>query len=76
MQISLPKLPEEKKLSIQAILTLVNHGIFQFGNSMSLIFINLYLWRLTQNLAVNGAFNLIALLTAPLTTLIIGKAAK
>lgn len=40
--------PKKKLLSNQAVITLVNHTIFQFGNSLSLIFINLYLWRLTK----------------------------
>lgn len=69
-------IPMEKKLSSQALITLVNHTIFQFGNSLSLIFVNLYLWRLTNSLLINGLFNLIALLSAPLATILIGKIAK
>ncbi len=68
--------PQEKVLSNQAIITLINHTVFQFGNSLSLIFVNLYLWRLTNSLWINGLFNLIALLSAPLATIIIGKLVK
>lgn len=70
------RIPEEKQLSRQAILTLVNHTIFQLGNSLSVIFINLYLWRLTNSLWINGLFNLIALLAAPVATWAMGRMAK
>ncbi|OIJ14663.1 MFS transporter [Anaerobacillus alkalilacustris] len=70
------RVPKEKRLSRQAIITLSNHGIFQFGNSLSNIFVNLYLWRLTNDLWINGAYNLITLLAAPLATILIGKIAK
>jgi len=69
-------MPNKKQLSNQAIITLVNHTVFQFGNSLSLIFVNLYLWRLTESLMINGLFNLISLLSAPFATIIIGKIAK
>lgn len=73
-------MPEQKhrdrKLSKEAKTTLINHGIYQFANALSLIFVNLYLWRLTGDLWVNGAYNLIALLSAPLATMYIGKVAK
>ncbi|MCK0471582.1 MFS transporter [Halalkalibacter sp. APA_J-10(15)] len=67
---------KEKRLSKQAVLTLVNHTIFQFGNSLSLIFINLYLWRLTESLMVNGLFNVTAIMAQAVTTLLIGRLAK
>ena len=70
------KVPKEKRLSEQAVITLVNHTIFQFGNSLSLIFINLYLWRLTESLLVNGLFNLTAILSQAIATILIGKIAK
>lgn len=70
------QLSQEKRLSKEAIITLVNHTVYQFGNSLSLIFINLYLWRLTNSLLINGLFNLIAILTQALTTLLVGKFAK
>ncbi|MFC4321366.1 MFS transporter [Litchfieldia salsa] len=69
-------LSKEQRLSEQAVLTLVIHAIYQFGNSLSLIFINLYLWRLTNDLFINGLFNLIAILTQGITTFLIGKYAK
>lgn len=65
-----------KKLAPQAIQILVNHGIYQFGNSLSIIFVNLYLWRLTNSLWINGLYNLIAILTQAATTFSIGKMAK
>ncbi|UOE93050.1 MFS transporter [Alkalihalobacillus sp. LMS39] len=68
--------PKEKRLSNQAVYTLINHAIFQFGNSLSIIFINLYLWRLTESLLVNGVFNLTAILSQGVATLVIGKFAK
>lgn len=70
------KVPKEKRLSEQAVITLVNHTIFQFGNSLSLIFINLYLWRLTESLLVNGLFNLTAILSQAIATILIGRIAK
>ncbi|MCT8139599.1 MFS transporter [Anaerobacillus sp. CMMVII] len=70
------RVQKEKRLSRQAIITLTNHGIFQFGNSLSVIFVNLYLWRLTNDLWINGAYNLITLLSAPIATILIGKIAK
>ncbi|WP_416151161.1 MFS transporter [Salipaludibacillus sp. HK11] len=70
------KLPNEKRLSQLAITTLTNHTIFHFGNSLSLIFLNLYLWRLTNSLCINGLFNLIAILSQALVTLSVGKIAK
>ncbi|CAM4039213.1 hypothetical protein L1N85_07050 [Paenibacillus alkaliterrae] len=64
------------RLSDEANITLFNHGIYQFGNALSLILVNLYLWRLTNDLWINGAFNFIALITAPIATMYIGKIAK
>ncbi|MDL4840276.1 MFS transporter [Aquibacillus rhizosphaerae] len=67
---------ENKQLAPQAVQILVNHAIYQFGNSLSIIFVNLYLWRLTNSLWVNGLYNLIAILTQAATTFSIGKVAK
>lgn len=64
------------RLTADAKITLFNHGIYQFGNALSAILVNLYLWRLASDLWMNGAFNLITLCTAPLSTLFIGKIAK
>ncbi|NOV01719.1 MFS transporter [Paenibacillus planticolens] len=66
----------EKQLSLQAKSTLLNHGIYQFGNALAGVFISLYLWKLTNDLWINGAFQLIMLLSAPIATIYIGKIAK
>ncbi|MCI3923034.1 MFS transporter [Paenibacillus sp. TRM 82003] len=60
----------------EAKITLFNHGIFQFGNALSVVLVNLYLWRLTNDLWINGAFNFITLISAPLATMYIGRIAK
>ncbi len=70
------KLDKEKRLSKDAINILINHAIFQFGGSLSIIFVNLYLWRLTNSLWVNGMYNLVALLAQAATTIMIGKMSK
>lgn len=54
-----PPVPEEKRLSGQARLSLFIHWCFQLGSSMSAVFLNLYLWRLTESLTVNALYNLI-----------------
>ncbi|GGG16485.1 MFS transporter [Paenibacillus abyssi] len=56
--------------------SLLNHGIYQFGNALAVVLVHLYLWRLTNDMWVNGAFNLITLLAAPLASVYIGKIAK
>lgn len=66
----------KKKLSSQAVQILFNHGIYQFGNSLSIIFVNLYLWRLTNSLWISGMYNLIAILAQAVTTFLIGKRSK
>ncbi|WP_163580294.1 MFS transporter [Gracilibacillus saliphilus] len=70
------KLNKEKHLSSHAINILINHAIFQFGGSLSIIFVNLYLWRLTNSLWVNGLYNLVAILSQAATTFFIGKISK
>ncbi|RDE27411.1 MFS transporter [Parageobacillus thermoglucosidasius] len=70
------QLAQEKKLSQQAVITLFNHSVYHFGNSLSTIFLNIYLWRLTNSLLINGLFNLIAIFSQALTTFSIGKVAK
>ncbi|WP_223701483.1 MFS transporter [Sutcliffiella deserti] len=76
MNIDRFKVPKEKRFSEQAVITLMNQSIFQFGNSLSMIFINLYLWRLTNSLLINGLFNLIAILSQGIMTIFLGKMAK
>lgn len=52
------------------------HGCFQFGASMSGLFLNLYLWRLTESLWINGMFNVIVYSTIPLAFALGGWIAK
>lgn len=59
-------LPPERRLSKEAVTALVIHSCFQFGASMSGLFLNLYLWRLTQDLAVNALYNLIVFAVTPI----------
>lgn len=70
------KLKHTQRLSTHAKNVLINHAIFQFGGSLSVIFVNLYLWRLTNDLWVNGMYNLVALLAQAVTTFGIGKMSK
>jgi YQGE family putative transporter len=58
--------PAEKRLSKDAITSLVIHSFFQFGASMSGVFLNLYLWRLTQSLWINGMFSFITYAIVPI----------
>ncbi|MFC4402702.1 MFS transporter [Gracilibacillus xinjiangensis] len=67
---------KEKRLSKHAVNILINHAIFQFGGSLSIIFVNLYLWRLTNSIWVNGMYNLVAILAQAATTFLIGKMSK
>ncbi|MEH7381589.1 MFS transporter [Bacillus sp. JJ1533] len=70
------RVDKARRLNQQAVISLINHAIYQFGNSMSLIFLNIYLWRLTNSLLINAVFNLVALLAQAVTTFSIGKFAK
>ncbi|WP_241674953.1 MFS transporter [Paenibacillus luteus] len=58
-------LPPESRLSKVAVTALIIHCCFQFGASMSGLFLNLYLWRLTQDLTVNGIYNIIVFILTP-----------
>jgi YQGE family putative transporter len=69
-------IPEEKKLSSDAKVSLMIHSFFQFGASMSGVFLNLYLWRLTHSLWVNGVYNILAWLISPLALILGGWLAK
>lgn len=71
-----PPVPEEKRLSGQAKLSLFVHWCFQLGSSMSAVFLNLYLWRLTESLAVNGLYNIILYGLSPLGFAIAGRWVK
>lgn len=66
----------ERRLGKDAVTALIIHGCFQFGASMSGLFLNLYLWRLTQDLYVNGIYNIIVFLFTPLAFAVGGKITK
>ena len=70
------QLPPESRLGKQAVTALIIHCCFQFGASMSGLFLNLYLWRLTQDLAVNGIYNIVVFLFSPLAFALGGWIAK
>jgi len=55
----------DRRLSGEAVLTIGIHSLFQFGASMAGLFLNLYLWRLTEDLAVNGIYNIVVFLLTP-----------
>jgi YQGE family putative transporter len=59
------QVPEEKKLSRDAVISLVIHSFFTFGASMSGVFLNLYLWRLTHSLTVTGNYNMVLYAMVP-----------
>jgi YQGE family putative transporter len=71
-----PKVAPEQQLSREARVALFIHGCFQFGASMSGLFLNLYLWRLTENLVINGIFNIIVYGMTPIAFAIGGWIAK
>jgi YQGE family putative transporter len=58
-------IPPKRRISQEAALTITIHSLFQFGASMAVLFLNLYLWRLTENLTVNGIYSIIAFLMTP-----------
>ncbi|MEO3943891.1 MFS transporter [Gorillibacterium sp. CAU 1737] len=68
--------PPEKRLSQDAKLSLIIHFLFQFGASMSGVFLNLYLWRLTESLTINGIYNIINFGISPFAFAVGGWLAK
>lgn len=64
-QNGLESVPEEKRLSKDAVISLWIHSFFIFGASMSGVFLTLYLWRLTESLWVSGMYQVIAFMIAP-----------
>ena len=70
------KVTAELQLSKEARIALFIHGCFQFGASMSGLFLNLYLWRLTEDLVINGVFNIIVYGMTPFAFAIGGWIAK
>ncbi len=69
-------LPESQRLGKDAVTALVIHCCFQFGASMSGLFLNLYLWRLTEDLTINGLYNIIVFVLTPPAFAIGGWIAK
>ncbi len=69
-------LATERRLSREAILTITIHSIFQFGASMAGLFLNLYLWRLTEDLTVNGVYTIINFILTPIGFAVGGWIAK
>ncbi|HZG57540.1 MFS transporter [Paenibacillus sp.] len=68
--------PPEKRLSREAATTIALHSFFQLGASMSGVFLTLYLWRLTESLAVNALYSLLSFAVGPLAFAVAGKFAK
>lgn len=68
--------PPDRRLSREAALTITIHSLFQFGASMAGLFLNLYLWRLTEDLVVNGVYNIVLYATTPLGFALGGWIAK
>lgn len=66
----------DKMLSSDAKLSLFIHWSFTLGASMSGVFLNLYLWRLTESLAVNGGYNMIVFALTPFAFAWAGKWVK
>lgn len=66
----------ERRLSREAILTITIHSIFQFGASMAGLFLNLYLWRLTEDLTVNGIYTIVNFIMTPIGFAVGGWIAK
>jgi len=69
-------LPQELKLSAEAKLSLIIHAFFQLGASMSGMFLNIYLWRLTEDLTINALFNVINFAIGPFVFALGGYIAK
>lgn len=70
------KSASDLQLSKEARVALLIHGCFQFGASMSGLFLNLYLWRLTEDLVINGIFNIIVYGMTPIAFALGGWIAK
>lgn len=68
--------PPERKLGNEAKVSLLIHSFFQFGASMSGVFLNLYLWRLTESIWVNGMYNIINYGLAPFAFMLGGWLTK
>lgn len=69
-------LPPDQRLGRDAVTALIIHSCFQFGASMSGLFLNLYLWRLTQDLTINAVYNIISFAITPAAFALGGLIAK
>ncbi|ANE49116.1 hypothetical protein SY83_22225 [Paenibacillus swuensis] len=69
-------LPPEKLLSRDAKTVLALHCFYNIGTAMAGVFLNLYLWRLTNDLFVNGMYNIIIFSVTPIFFVICGYWAK
>jgi YQGE family putative transporter len=69
-------LPPDQRLGRDAVTALIIHSCFQFGASMSGLFLNLYLWRLTQDLTINAVYNIISFAMTPAAFALGGLIAK
>ncbi|WP_274365110.1 MFS transporter [Paenibacillus thermotolerans] len=70
------RIPPEKRLSKEAATTIAIHSCYQLGASMSGVFLNLYLWRLTESLFINGLYTLLTYVIGPFAFAFAGKFAK
>ncbi|KRF31715.1 hypothetical protein [Paenibacillus sp. Soil787] len=70
------RIPPDKRLDREASITLVLQSLFTFGSSLSSIFLNLYLWRLTESLWINGIYNIVSNAFIAVCFVIGGKLAK
>ena len=66
-------IPDERKLSREAFITLWMQSLFTFGSVMSGTFLNLYLWPIAESLWVNGMFNITVFLFTSISFVIGGK---
>ncbi|MCM3632370.1 MFS transporter [Paenibacillus camelliae] len=69
-------IPPDQRLGREAMISLIIHACFQFGASMSGLFLNLYLWRLTQDFTINAVYNIVNFGMTPFAFAIGGLIAK
>lgn len=68
--------PPDQRLGREAIISLIIHASFQFGASMSGLFLNLYLWRLTEDFTINAIYNIVNFAMTPFAFAVGGLIAK
>jgi YQGE family putative transporter len=69
-------LKETAQLSSQASLLLIVHGLFAVANALSGTFVNVYLWKVSNDLALIGWFALAGQVANALTFWVAGKWVK